>query len=115
MLATQLPDDHHRIGAVLVAVVAGVSGSVAKMCFDAMVQTQVHDDDRARMFARFETAFQATWVAAALLPVLIDIALRVGFAIIAVVLIVLGTRLALSTWFTPAGRSVGRRGRFSGR
>ena len=100
-VATQSPDAHERLGALGLAFVAGLSGSVAKTAFDATVQTQVPEDARARSFARLEATFQTSWVLAAMVPTLFEIPLLAGFVTMATVLIVLG----IGVLARPAGYS----------
>ena len=64
----------------------------AKAAFDAIVQRDTLDRDRSRLFARFESIFQLSWVAGALVPTLIPTALIAGYIIIA--LVVLATSAA---------------------
>lgn len=68
-----------RPAGVALASVVGFAASVGKLAFDALVQRDGHESGRGRSFARFEAGFQLTWVAGALLPVLIVLPTRVGF------------------------------------
>lgn len=68
-----------RPAGVALASVVGFAASVGKLAFDALVQRDGHESGRGRSFARFEAGFQLTWVAGALLPVLIVLPARVGF------------------------------------
>lgn len=70
-------------GAVVIAGVVGVGASAGKLAFDSLVQRDAPDANRGRSFARFETRFQLTWVAGAVLPVAIHIPARAGAAIVA--------------------------------
>ena len=54
------------------------------MRFDAIVQRDAPDADRARSFARFETRFQLAWVLGAFVPVVIHMPRSAGFAILAI-------------------------------
>jgi hypothetical protein len=70
-------------GALLIAAGAA-SGRVA---FDSLLQRDAPDAVRGRSFARFETRFQITWVAGALIPVAIPPVyedLRVGLVVLAI-------------------------------
>jgi MFS family permease len=70
-------------GALLIAAGAA-SGRVA---FDSLLQRDAPDAVRGRSFARFETRFQITWVAGALIPVAIPPVyedLRVGLFVLAI-------------------------------
>jgi len=48
--------------AVLVALLAGVSNSLAKLALDSMIQTEVAESVRSSAFARSETLLQLSWV-----------------------------------------------------
>lgn len=74
-----------RAAAVAVAGVVGVAASAGKLSFDAIVQRDAPTAVRGRQFARFEAAFQLSWVGGALLPVVIPLPTRLGVFIIGVV------------------------------
>jgi hypothetical protein len=84
---TQLAGLHRRPAALILAVVVGFGASIAKAAFDAIVQAETRDADRSRLFARFEAIFQLVWVAGALIPVLINTPLLVGYVIVAIIVI----------------------------
>jgi len=88
-----------RPAAALLAVFVGIASSAGRLCFDAIVQRDAPDADRARSFARFETQFQLAWVLGALIPVLHSMPLTFGFSVIAIV-----TTVAAATYAT--GRRV---------
>jgi predicted MFS family arabinose efflux permease len=90
---TQWPELHRRPAALVLAATVGFGASVGKTAFDAIVQQQVPDADRSRLFARYETVLQLGWVAGALVPTLIATSLLVGFTIVA------GTVLLTSVLF----------------
>lgn len=92
-VTSQFPDTDHRLGALVLALVAGLGGSVAKTSFDSTVQTTVPEDVRAKTFGRLEAVFQTSWVLAALIPTTIGFPLTAGFAVIAAVLILVGLGL----------------------
>jgi len=74
-----------RVAAVAVAAAVGVAASAGKLAFDAIVQRDAPSAVRGRQFARFEAAFQLTWVFGALIPVLIAIPTRLGVALLGIV------------------------------
>jgi hypothetical protein len=86
------------LGAAMLSLTVGATGSAAKQAFDSIVQRDAPDANRGRSFARFETRFQLVWVTGALLPIIIPIPADLGFAIIgvaaaaSVVTYLLGTR-----------------------
>jgi len=99
-----LPDPDHRVGALILAVIAGVAGSVAKTSFDAIVQREVSETGRARTFARLEASFQTVWVLSALVPTVVDTPLPAGFAVMATVLILLGIAASV---LRPSSEQIG--------
>lgn len=96
-LVAALPDPHHRLGALLLSVGAGMAGAIAKASFDAMTQDQVPESSRASTIARLEASFQTVWVLSALIPTAAAIPLRAGFVAMAITLIALaaGVRAAV--------------------
>jgi len=72
-----------RPAAVLLAVALGVGASAGKLAFDSLVQRDAADAVQGRTFARFEAAFQLSWVAGALVPVVVAIPLPVGYVVLA--------------------------------
>lgn len=72
-------------GAGLLALSVGITSNLAKQAFDAIVQRDAPDANRGRSFARFETRFQLVWVVGALIPVAIQMPVKVGYVLIAVV------------------------------
>jgi MFS family permease len=71
------------VGALLVA----AGAAAGRVAFDSLLQRDAPDAVRGRSFARFETRFQITWVAGALIPVAIPPVyqdLRVGLLALAV-------------------------------
>jgi hypothetical protein len=87
---TQFPDVRRRPAALLLVVVIGLCASVAKTAFDAIVQREIPQNQRATLFARLEALFQLTWVLGALAPTLIPIALLPGFIVVAAVVLISG-------------------------
>ena len=83
VVVTQWPDLHRRPAALVLAVTVGLGGSVAKTAFDAILQQETPDAERAYLFARYETILQLGWVLAALVPTLISTSLLVGFIVVA--------------------------------
>jgi MFS family permease len=73
------------LGAAMLSMTVGATGSAAKQAFDSIVQRDAPDANRGRSFARFETRFQLVWVIGALIPIVIPIPADLGFAIIAIV------------------------------
>jgi cobalamin synthase len=88
-----------RESAAFLAAFLGVAASAGRLCFDAIVQRDAPDADRARSFARFETRFQLAWVIGAFVPVVHSMPLTFGFGVIAV-----ACTIAAATYLT--GRRV---------
>jgi MFS family permease len=93
LAVTQWYDLHRRPAALVLAITVGLGASVAKTAFDAIVQRDTPDHDRAYLFARFEAIFQLGWVLGALVPTLLTISLLAGFIVVAV------TVLATTSFF----------------
>ena len=74
-VATRL---HPRPAAVVLAAAVGAGSSAGKLAFDSLVQRDAPGAVRGRQFARFEAGFQLTWVAGALLPVVVHVPTRLG-------------------------------------
>src|SRR5207248_3107013 len=71
------------LGAVLIA----AGAAAGRVAFDSLLQRDAPDAIRGRSFARFETRFQITWVAGALIPVAIAPVyqdLRIGLFVLAI-------------------------------
>jgi MFS family permease len=70
-------------GALLIA----AGAAAGRVAFDSLLQRDAPDAIRGRSFARFETRFQITWVAGALIPVAIPPVyqdLRIGLFVLAI-------------------------------
>ncbi len=70
--------------AVVLAAGLGLGASAGKLAFDSLVQRDAADAVQGRTFARFEAAFQLSWVMGALVPVVFAIPLPVGYVVLAV-------------------------------
>lgn len=69
------------------ALLVAAGAAAGRVAFDSLLQRDAPDAVRGRSFARFETRFQITWVAGALIPVAIPPVyedLRVGLLVLAV-------------------------------
>lgn len=67
-------------GAILIAFVLGVAAGGAKIAFDASVQTAMAKHEYGRLFARYESYFQLSWVLGAFVATLADLTLSNGEA-----------------------------------
>ena len=73
-----------RPAAALLAGVAGLAASAAKLSFDSLVQRDAPAAVQGRAFARYEASFQVAWVIGALLPVVVTMPAQAGFVALAV-------------------------------
>ncbi|WP_280724550.1 MFS transporter [Kitasatospora sp. MAA4] len=73
---------------LVVAAVAGVAGSLAKLALDALIQRDVPEAVRTSTFARSETLMQLSWVAGGTLGILLPLNGTLGLSIAAGVLAV---------------------------
>ena len=70
-------------GSALMAATVAIVSTSGKLAFDSLVQRDAPDANRGRSFARFEVRFQLVWVIGAVIPVLLDLPLTIGFLTIA--------------------------------
>jgi hypothetical protein len=69
---------------VAVVAVVNFSSATARLAFESIVQRDAPGVNRGQVFARFETRFQLSWVAAAMVPVLLAIPGPIGFMLVGV-------------------------------
>ncbi len=69
--------------AIVLAASVNFASSTGRLAFEAVIQRDAPEANRARIFAQFETRFQLQWVLAGLIPVIIPIGGKLGFLIIA--------------------------------
>lgn len=74
-----------RAASALVAFVVGTAAGISRLAFDALVQRESPEEERASAFARYETRFQLVWVLGALIPVVFEISRFVGFGLMLIV------------------------------
>jgi MFS family permease len=72
---------------VLLGLAAGVYSQLAKLCLDALIQRDVEEHTRARVFSWSETILQAFWVVGGSLGILVPLEPALGFAVITVVVV----------------------------
>ncbi len=68
-----------------VAVAVNFSAAIGRLAFDSLVQRDGPPTNRGQAFARFETAFQLTWVVAAVVPVLFELPGQAGLLLVGLV------------------------------
>ena len=118
-LRRKLVEERILLGACALAVLTGVVGlflsglgaytvlalgiataaALGKQAFDAVVQRDVEETERGRLFARFEARFQMTWVLGALVPAIVHVPVSVGA--VAMAIGALGATLAMATGVRP--------------
>ncbi len=72
---------------VLLGLAAGVQSQLAKLCLDALIQRDVAEDVRARVFSWSETILQAFWVVGGALGILVPLEPALGFAVVTAVVV----------------------------
>jgi MFS family permease len=70
---------------VALGLVAGVQSQLSKLCLDALIQRDVAERVRARVFSWSETILQAFWVVGGALGILVPLQPVLGFALVTVV------------------------------
>ncbi len=70
---------------VLLGLVAGVQSQLSKLCLDALIQRDVEEHVRARVFSWSETLLQAFWVVGGALGILVPLEPALGFGLVTVV------------------------------
>ncbi|WP_433504426.1 MFS transporter [Pseudonocardia halophobica] len=82
--------------AAIVGLVAATGSALAKVCLDAVIQRDLPEESRASAFGRSETVLQLAWVSGGALGVLLPHSgFRLGFAVVAAVVAVVGIQTAL--------------------
>jgi hypothetical protein len=103
-----------RAGILAVALGLGVAANAGRHAFDSLVQRDAADADRGRMFARFESRFQLSWVLGALLPVVAKLPTRAGLTALGAALgfgaisFLTGSKAAHERWATAQPSAVDR-------
>lgn len=90
---------------LLLGVVSGAFGQVAKLCLDALIQEDTNDASRAQVFSWSETRLQAAWVGGGAMGIAMPLSARLGFG--AVTLMLVGVLVA---GFVIRARQVSRPG-----
>jgi MFS family permease len=82
--------------AAIVGLVGATGSALAKVCLDAVIQRDLPEESRASAFGRSETVLQLAWVFGGALGVLLPHSgFRLGFAVVAGVVAVVGIQAAL--------------------
>ena len=64
---------------ILLGLVSGAFGQLAKLCLDALIQDATDDETRAQVFSWSETRLQAAWVGGGALGIAMPLIARLGF------------------------------------
>jgi hypothetical protein len=72
-------------GGVILAATVNAFAATCKLAYEAVVQSDAPDANRARAFASFETQFQLAWVGAGLIPVVLRLPGEFGFFVVGLV------------------------------
>ncbi len=72
---------------LLIGLVTGLFSQLAKLSLDALIQRDIADDVRARVFSWSETILQGFWVLGGALGIAIPLEPALGFSIITVVVL----------------------------
>lgn len=71
------------VTAMLLMMFVNYAAAVGNMAFESVVQRDAPDANRGRALANYYTRFQLMWVAAGIVPVLLELPGALGFAIVA--------------------------------
>ena len=74
---------------VVLGLAAGVFGQLVKLCLDAVIQRDVAEHTRARVFSWSETILQAFWVVGGAVGIAIPLEPVLGFTLVTVLVVVL--------------------------
>ncbi len=72
---------------VLLGLATGLFGQLAKLSLDALIQRDVDDHVRARVFSWSETILQAFWVVGGAIGITLPLLPVLGFAIVTAVVV----------------------------
>jgi predicted MFS family arabinose efflux permease len=72
---------------LLLGVVSGAFGQVAKLCLDALIQDDTNDASRAQVFSWSETRLQAAWVGGGAMGIAMPLSARLGFGAVTLMLV----------------------------
>jgi MFS family permease len=94
---------YSAVTVVAMGFVAGLASRVAKLGYDALVQSDVPESVRTSVFGRSEAVFQIFWVAGGFLGIGLPLLPRLGFGVIAG-LLVIAVILILVHWIRTRAR-----------
>jgi hypothetical protein len=94
---------YSAVTVVAMGFVAGLASRVAKLGYDALVQSDVPESVRTSVFGRSEAVFQIFWVAGGFLGIGLPLVPRLGFGVIAG-LLVIAVILILVHWIRTRAR-----------
>jgi MFS family permease len=101
--AEVVPGAFYTVPSLLVAAFAlGVSAQGVKICVDTLVQEEVEDAFRGRVFSLYDVAFNVAFVAAAAVGALVLPASGKSYAVLALIATGYAATALAYAWFTPA-------------
>ncbi|HET6968893.1 MAG TPA: hypothetical protein VFI44_11470, partial [Ornithinibacter sp.] len=71
----------------LLGLVTGLFGQLGKLCLDALIQRDIADDVRARVFSWSETILQGFWVVGGAIGIAIPLQPALGFGLVTAVIV----------------------------
>jgi hypothetical protein len=92
------------VSGMLLAGSVNFAAAIGRLAFEAVVQRDAPDANRGRAFAQFETRFQLGWVAAGVVPVLLQMPGRLGFVMVGVGALAATVVYAVGTRAVDSGR-----------
>lgn len=92
---------------ILVGVVTGLFGQLGKLCLDALIQRDVPERVRARVFSVTETVLQLSWVIGGGVGIAVPMRADVGFGLVAA-LLTIALAVALRLRWTGRSRPTGQ-------
>ncbi len=89
---------------LLLAFVSGAFGQLSRLCLDAVIQHEVHEQVKARAFAWTETQLQLAWVVGGAVGILLPLLPELGFGVVSAALAaVVGVSVTIRRRATAAG------------
>ena len=90
---------------VVLGLASGLYSQLAKLCLDALVQRDVPDRSRARVFSWSETILQACWVVGGTIGIVVPLVPALGFGVITAVVLLMAGVAARSRRTAPPTRA----------
>ncbi|MGL4744376.1 MAG: MFS transporter, partial [Dermatophilaceae bacterium] len=111
LLASLVTAVLYSVGALVVlGLAAGTAAQLGKLSLDALVQRDIADDMRARVFSWSETILQACWVVGGTAGIVVPLEPRLGFGVVTALVIAAGLLAVRSARVRSAAPSPPERG-----